>query len=137
MSTPLKCENVRLPMACCCDEQRKADLDENRLKAQEALSTDHRPVNDRNFTTAAIGYLWGWHSAEVSTACDQWFGVYATVEKMVECLHTKEECPDEPECFVYRFDPVLKVSVECDRVEDGLATLVLWFKENRKDEDDE
>lgn len=130
-------------MICVCGApesdklaERQAESRAIREKAYALLSTEASKCTDENFMSRAVGNLYWSYSAEFECAVDQWFGAYAIVKKYVECDHAENECPDEPECFVYKWIDTFKVSVECDYLEDGLAALVVWFHENRKDSED-
>lgn len=129
----LPCERVNLGMICVCGEpgsDRKKDALAKADATYERAKTrlpDDGVLDDREFMTYAVAYLWWNHEVELKLMMDQWFGVAATYEKYVTCGHSPTECPDEPECFVRRWDPALSVYVECDRVEDGVAAIVNWF----------
>jgi hypothetical protein len=147
-------------MICVCGKPEDANkaleaADKLREDAKKLLTWDEStPCTDRTLLSRAVGNLYWDFGAEVEVAVDQWFGAYATVKKYVDCEHddgtpitagtTAEQieqkyaaCPGEPECFVYRWDDVLRVTVECDRLEDGIAALVKYFYETRSSQDGE
>jgi len=109
------------------------DADALREQAYRLLEWEgSTPCTAENFMTRATASLYHEFGASVEIHMDMWFGIDAEITKYVECGHENDACPDEPDCFVSRWDPVLWVRAECDRAEDGLANLVIWFHENRK-----
>lgn len=141
MTAQLECERVKLPMVCVCRTKdtpnaRKDKADALREEVKALLCDRYgSPCDDSNLVSRIVSSLYWSFSAEVEVAVDQWFGTYATVKKYVECDHAEDACPDEPDCFVYKWDAVLRVTCECDRLEDGLVSIYKWFHDNRCDEE--
>ena len=96
-------EEIELAMVCACKERREqADaLREEVLRRLGSESDRHlaRTVTMENFLTSVVQSLNDDHDAHITSIdTDQWSAV--TVEK---------------------YDGTLRMRVECDRVEDGLA----------------
>lgn len=98
---------VKLDMLCGCGPDDLAEANSVRAWAKQAVEAD-----DANFMSRAAFRISSNYDLELSIYADQWFLVSAKSRDTY-------------------------VSVECDRVEDGVAAILMWCRENLKGWDEE
>lgn len=90
---------VKLDMLCGCGPDDLAEANSVRAWAKQAVDAD-----DGNFVSRAAFRISAEYELELSFWADQWFMVSAWSDE-------------------------LRVNVECDRVEDGVAAIFMWCRE--------
>lgn len=96
---------VNLPMTCVCKDEGKEAARVVREKVDNLVGGE---VDDPNFVTWCIHHMnWEYDSYVTMMASDMWCGVVV-------------ESPTE------------KIRIECDRIEDGLAEIILYLQEQKE-----
>lgn len=125
-------EVVHLPMVCIHEAK---DGSTDHIEAAKALreevkgllSWENNPCTDADLISRIVLNMhWDWN-ADFDIGVDMWFGVYAKVEELIPKEERTEDTP--------KWRTTLRVTCECDQIEDGFCAIYKWFHENRKSDD--
>ena len=118
-------ERIKLPMACYHGEGREEDFDRRRHAILDSWSTSYFKATPEKFVTAMIyvlgAYPHGWQIEAVHV--DQWMRIIVEGKKNLN-WDTREWAEH------------IRISVECDRFEDGLVALYEYINEHYPDDED-
>lgn len=112
-------ERIKLPMACLHGDERKAQLDELRGQLRTLLELKpHHNLVDSLLYHLDLAFKDDWFLSRVRT--DQWMGI--TIQQRV--------------LVAGKYEDGVKVYIECDSFEDGLATAFKYIWDNHEHDED-